>query len=1423
MSHPFGRFCLLVILFLIPAIAWAQPSEPLPIPIDPAVTAELARSDEATFWIVMSERADLSTAVYITDWAARGAFVVSQLQETAVASQQPIQAILEEQEVSYQSFWITNALLVTGNSQTINALKGQSGIAAIKATGVFQLPSPIIPPNARTASLTSNHPSAVEWNIERINAPQVWSTFGARGEGIVIANIDTGVEVTHPALAKQYRGYQANGNLTHDYNWFDPSNICGSPSLQPCDTDGHGTHTMGTMVGETAVYQIGVAPRAQWIAAKGCETHGCAYDALIASGQWMLAPTDLNGENPRPDLRPHIINNSWGGGGGNNFYLDIVDAWVAAGIFPVFAVGNMGPSCETAGSPADYTAAYAVGAFNGENTLASFSSRGPAFLDDGTKPNVSAPGQNVFSSVPDGYRTYDGTSMAAPHVSGAVALLWSAAPILVGDIDATRALLDNTAVDVNDTSCGGTPGNNNAWGEGRLDVFAAVSQAPKFPVGQLTGTVRNVDGEPIAGATIRVEGDFPRAGVTNSRGEFTLQLPSGTYTPQVTAFGYAPALFGPVTVVPNEATALNIELEVGEHYPLSGQVVTDLGIPQPNVPVFLVDTPLAPQITDADGYFSFSMVPPGTYLLMAEANSCQEGGQSSVTLSAEHVVTMTVTAVRDAAGYSCAKRPFNFVEGDTQLTLNEYLFGEPVDLPFSFPFYDQFYDTMFISSDGFISFGSYTYSFMNEEIPTSSTPNTAIYPFWDNLVVDDLASIWTAVLGEAPYQQFVVEWRNVRFFGEADKRLDFELILQPNGTILMQYQNLSEDSPVRGQSATIGIENETGEIAFAYGYNTAVLQTPTDAFAFYPPRRGVLQGHITNLNTGLPVANAQIELVTESETRSGFSGENGFYQFLLPEGVYTLNVSVANHGPESATVTVQTDQIVQHDFQLGAAHLTITPSQFAQTVSPNEVITDALILENSGQLPLTYTVQNIERTNADNPRPPDGTFSPDGILDNETVPPEKFEDDATVLVLMDEYPWRSQRLITLLESYDVSFDLAHSTRMETLNLNQYEVIFMANAQPDEFYSRFEANNGRFQQYLETGGVLWFGAVARYFSSLTGVTLPQNVVIYSTSMTTLNTVTAPDHPVMAGVPNPFGEMASRSYFFDLPENAQILAAQPGTHLPTLIEYPVGLGRVLASGQPLEYAYEYGEMDTAMILENSLAYLLNLPPLPSADWLRLEATSGTVAPGTTESLQLVLDSRGLRPGTYQASLVVRSNAPNLADTEVPITFVVSGASLNINVGGGAYTDVLGEVWLADQAHEPGSWGYVNLSSNATRSNRPIAESDDDLLYQTMRVDPYGYRFDGLAPGYYQIDLHFAEVRLNQPGARLFDVIVEEELVLPAHDIFYEVGANTAEVRSVWVEVPENGRLDIRLISRRGYNRAVLSALRLIQLPANWSGND
>jgi subtilisin family serine protease len=248
---------------------------------------------------------------------------------------------------------------------------------------------------------------------------------------------------------------------------------------------------MGTMVGDDGgSNQIGVAPKARWITANGC----CGSEqGLVESGQWMLAPTKLSGAKPKPKKRPHVVNNSWGytSPGQQTLFDAIIAAWDASGIFGQWSNGNIGPSCNTSGAPGSRPQSYSAGAYDINNVIASFSSRGPGQAGD-VKPNISAPGVNVRSSIPtNGYGSISGTSMASPHVAGAIALLWSSSPAMNRNVAATKLALDDSATDTAG-ACGGTTDDNNTYGEGRLNALELVEAAVAAHRGTVTLTANAV-------------------------------------------------------------------------------------------------------------------------------------------------------------------------------------------------------------------------------------------------------------------------------------------------------------------------------------------------------------------------------------------------------------------------------------------------------------------------------------------------------------------------------------------------------------------------------------------------------------------------------------------------------------------------------------------------------------------------------------------------------------------------------------------------------------------------------------------------------------------------------------------------------------------------------------------------------------------
>ncbi|MFD1324323.1 S8 family serine peptidase [Micromonospora sonneratiae] len=630
-----------------PAVATAAEPD---APVSSQLLAELGTKGTTGFMVYFRERGDLSKAAKKTDDDARATEVFQQLTSTATRSQQGLRAELDERKAKYTPYWIANAMRVEGDKALVDEIAARPEVERIEHVRSYKL----IKPQPAEAS-TRSGVDVPEWGLVNIEAPRVWSEFGVRGEGVVVANIDSGVDYQHPALVGKYRGNLGNGTFDHNYNWFDPAGICSGDA--PCDNNDHGTHTMGTMVGDDGgANQVGVAPAAKWIAAKGCETNSCSESSLLASGQWVLAPTDLNGQNPRPDLHADIVNNSWGGGQNDLWYQQTVAAWRAAGIFPSFSAGNDGPGCGSAENPGDYPNSYAAGAYDVSNNIASFSGRGASTLDGSIKPNIAAPGVNVRSSVPgNGYAAFNGTSMAAPHVSGTVALIWSAAPSLRGDVVATETLLDDTATDVNALTCGGTVDDNNVFGEGRLNAYQAVNNAPRGPVGQITGAVTNAaGGAAIAGATVTVD---TRSATTGADGRYRLTVPAGEHEVIASAYGYATQT---VTVTVTEGTAVtqNFPLVASPTVTVSGKVTDGSGHGWPlYAKIEVAGRPGGPVYTNpATGQYSFTVPGNSTYKMTTTAN--YPGYQTVVTdltvaaAAKTANVAMPIDPGCTAAGYS---------------------------------------------------------------------------------------------------------------------------------------------------------------------------------------------------------------------------------------------------------------------------------------------------------------------------------------------------------------------------------------------------------------------------------------------------------------------------------------------------------------------------------------------------------------------------------------------------------------------------------------------------------------------------------------------------------------------------------------------------------------------------------------------------
>ncbi|MBC7911499.1 MAG: S8 family serine peptidase, partial [Pyrinomonadaceae bacterium] len=467
--------------------------------IAPWVLERTGGGAQAEFLVVLSEQADLHRAGALRTKQEKGRYVRDTLWNKAQETQGALIQWLTERNIEHRAYYIVNMIWVKADQNIVMDLAARSDVARIEGNPAIKNKLPEFEVQ-KDAPAQPDSPAAVEPGVNHTRAPEVW-TQGFTGQTIVVGAADTGYRWDHNALKGKYRGWNG-ATANHDFNWHDSihtgGGTCGANSAQPCDDNGHGTHTAGTAIGDDgATNQVGMAPGAKWIGCRNMNQGIGTPATYIECFEFFLAPYPVAGTPAQgnPALAPDVTTNSWScppsEGCSASSLQAAVEAQRAAGIMTVVAAGNSGSGCSTVSDPPGiYDASYTVGALTtGTDTVASFSSRGPVTIDGSNrpKPDIAAPGTSTRSSTrtsATSYGSMSGTSMATPHVAGAVALLWSAQPGLVNKINQTETILNNSTVHVSSALCSSNASvfPNNVFGYGRLDIRSAVDQGLRYAV-----------------------------------------------------------------------------------------------------------------------------------------------------------------------------------------------------------------------------------------------------------------------------------------------------------------------------------------------------------------------------------------------------------------------------------------------------------------------------------------------------------------------------------------------------------------------------------------------------------------------------------------------------------------------------------------------------------------------------------------------------------------------------------------------------------------------------------------------------------------------------------------------------------------------------------------------------------------------------
>ncbi|KMM57066.1 peptidase S8 [Bacillus glycinifermentans] len=934
--------------------------------ISSSLVKQFKKEDQVTFLIKMKDQVDtqkvakqaekkaksksLSSAK--TEYQKRSA-IVSSLRIKADETQSHLQSYLKKQAKKgkakdIRSFYIVNGMAVRATKDVMEQVASFPEVEKVLPNETRHL---IKPANKSVSKKSVQASDGIEWNIDQIGAPKAWEA-GYDGSGTVVASIDTGVQWDHPALKEKYRGYDPAhpDSPDHEFSWFDAT----AGRSEPYDDLEHGTHVTGTMAGSEpgGKNQIGVAPGAKWIAVKAFSEDGGTDEDLLEAGEWILAPKDKDG-NPHPEMAPDVVNNSWAGNAGlDEWYRDMVKAWRAAGIFPEFSAGNVdffnpgGPA--SIANPANYPEAFATGATDINKKLGDFSLLGPSPYDE-TKPEITAPGVNIRSSVPgSGYQDgWDGTSMAGPHVSAVAALLKQADSSL--SVDEIEQILMDTATPLTDSKFTESP--NNGYGHGLVNAYEAVS-AVTVGLGKAEGTVGK-EGEDQNPPAVSHEAqkevfagvDIPfTAEAEDDVSIVSVKLSYKTHSSDWQTVD-AKRISGDHKKGSYEAVIPSLEGKVLTYK----WIVADFGGNQTESDVY--EVPISPAVST--GYKQDFEKPALGWSSNGEKNSWQQGVPESGPKSAasgKQVYGTNLTGPYDDSAN------MNLLMPPVHVPQNQKLF---LHFKYWHEFEEDFdYGFVFIQPEGkeewvqVIQFNGVTPDWMDEEIDLSQYAGQTIKIMFnlqsddsiskDGLYIDDVELI-KEPKGVGKKSRLGVEKRSA---GMKDRNSKKQTIdpkkAKPADAIVRGQQNGKASPAVLPLRAKVSVL-ETGKSTYssqadgsysmahspgtytmkaeAYGYESSEQTVTIEAdkttaadFVLKELKKGTITGTVKNKKTGEPVRNAKLYILEDAAVKPVQTDENGKYSITAYENSYTVKVGAKGYYSSEFTVDLKGD--VTKDIEL---------------------------------------------------------------------------------------------------------------------------------------------------------------------------------------------------------------------------------------------------------------------------------------------------------------------------------------------------------------------------------------------------------------------------------------------------------------------------------------------------------------------------